>query len=1239
MIGNLLKKGLGVFLAAAVSLSALPFISAASEIQSTETVSINVMDLDLVVSGHKSFAKNRGSGRKDTRLSVGDQSVMSNSGFVIIPEANGNKPDIADVSIDLTSLSQKVTYFSAVVGHDDNTILTRSFGINGSLQCIVLADGNELVKTDIIAPGDMYRISCDIPDGAATLTLRTTDVEGDNYNDYCDWIEPTLYTSSPKTNGIKKSFFSEDNASGNTSVSAEAAIGARLNVKENFTQISIIKETSEDSVTGYLYDFTYSYVRSLQNKPIAAVEGEMDGREITFDLGGIVPAGEYIFVAEGLKGVKANGSQYGYYYLDGVAQKGVINIALTFIDDAESYLDLPAEEPLFTKKTADFSETEKLRAKTTYNNLLNNLGSFPSSVDIGEDSYTGFPAPDFTVSSRNVTIDELHHCETTDTTINHKSGLQFVLKSAFYPDYAAFEWTVYVTNPGEEDSPIVSNFYGCRDYEFNGSNPTILTNYSDFEESKAPYRTDKIDIAEGETITDAPYNGRGSDEAFPYYNLEYGDKGALIAVGWSSTWQTDFSYNGGVTTFSDKQRVFSSYLKPGEVARTPLTAMVLYDGRDIDRATNLWRSWFIDCNMYRDNGKDLTDPFVAGVTSIVYVEMLNANTQNQTDSIMAYVNAGVDIDVWWMDAGWYPCDKPNGSGGTVRDWIVTGNWTPDPDRFPDKFSEISKTANENGIKTLLWFEPERVGLSYTDGQALEDSCVKPQWLVGYGEPNESEYQDPNVPHYRQLDIGNDECRAWLKTQIAKVLTEGGISIYREDMNLGRSEIYYNLYNSSHPDRSGMTENKCVQGHYDYWKYLIELDQVELIDSCASGGHRLDIESMRLAVSLHPSDYNHNDMIAKQVANFNLCSWIPFAGANSAENITSVDEYTLRSGYRQALVLQYDPLQLSSIQFSRLNDMLAEWRTISQYYYDDIYQLTKETFSRNEFYSYGYLDRETHDGFAMVYNRNGIERTEFIKLKGLNDGDTYEISFASGAASVTAGGTYLMNRGVKVKTKSSEILYIKRVESASLDLTEFNEALEKAKKARLNIMTVETGFDLVKAINNADMIVAAGDAAKDINYKVATDELKKAQKALKIASTTESCESKLAQLDKVIDFIGQVNRDNFLDKVAFIEFAETAKEAILKKFSDAVIEKDGILTAARENYDRLTVQYIYGDMDGDGEILVNDALLALQAAVGKISADDTQRITGDVDGDGNITVTDALYILQFSVGKLTAFAVR
>ena len=55
-------------------------------------------------------------------------------------------------------------------------------------------------------------------------------------------------------------------------------------------------------------------------------------------------------------------------------------------------------------------------------------------------------------------------------------------------------------------------------------------------------------------------------------------------------------------------------------------------------------------------------------------------------------------------------------------------------------------------------------------------------------------------------------------------------------------------------------------------------------------------------------------IAKQVANYNLCSWIPFAGANTASDDT-VNEYTVRSAYRQALILQYPVTNLKSADFS------------------------------------------------------------------------------------------------------------------------------------------------------------------------------------------------------------------------------------------------------------------------------------------------------------------------------------
>ena len=67
--------------------------------------------------------------------------------------------------------------------------------------------------------------------------------------------------------------------------------------------------------------------------------------------------------------------------------------------------------------------------------------------------------------------------------------------------------------------------------------------------------------------------------------------------------------------------------------------------------------------------------------------------------------------------------------------------------------------------------------------------------------------------------------------------------------------------------------------------------------------------------------------------------------------------------------------------------------------------------------------------------------------------------------------------------------------------------------------------------------------------------------------------------------------------------------------------------------------VYGDVDDSGNVAVNDALLALQAAVGKLALTDGQSERADVDGQAGISVTDALLILQYSVGKITVFPVE
>ena len=62
-------------------------------------------------------------------------------------------------------------------------------------------------------------------------------------------------------------------------------------------------------------------------------------------------------------------------------------------------------------------------------------------------------------------------------------------------------------------------------------------------------------------------------------------------------------------------------------------------------------------------------------------------------------------------------------------------------------------------------------------------------------------------------------------------------------------------------------------------------------------------------------------------------------------------------------------------------------------------------------------------------------------------------------------------------------------------------------------------------------------------------------------------------------------------------------------------------------------FLKGDLDGDGEITVSDALIALRIAAKLAEETEDAIAIGDTDGDGHITVSDALAILRVAA-KLT-----
>ena len=63
--------------------------------------------------------------------------------------------------------------------------------------------------------------------------------------------------------------------------------------------------------------------------------------------------------------------------------------------------------------------------------------------------------------------------------------------------------------------------------------------------------------------------------------------------------------------------------------------------------------------------------------------------------------------------------------------------------------------------------------------------------------------------------------------------------------------------------------------------------------------------------------------------------------------------------------------------------------------------------------------------------------------------------------------------------------------------------------------------------------------------------------------------------------------------------------------------------------KLESEVASGDVNGDGDVLANDARLALRASAKLETLTETQKKAADVDGSGDVLANDARQILRFS----------
>lgn len=543
----------------------------------------------------------------------------------------------------------------------------------------------------------------------------------------------------------------------------------------------------------------------------------------------------------------------------------------------------------------------------------------------------------------------------------NKDGLTLRGEYIEYRDFPVTEWVVYITNNGNKDTKIIS------DVRLGGEIkcPSAVLEHGNGD-TLNPEGYSFVKDAVDKPIRLTPTTGTSCQGAFPYMKLHGEDREIRLAIGWPTKWVAEISPTEDGVMFNCGQERCNTLLHPGETFRTPRLNIMAYTNEDAPfRGINLWRQWYLKHILPRENGQPVQPNLCLHYFEAEgKPEFTAASEENQLFALNEYVRRGMKPDVWWVDAGWYPCDY---------NWARIGTWHADPARFPNGLAPIGKACGENGARLLLWFEPERV----VAGEEIDREHS--EWLLKLTN------SDGHVNDNRLFDLGNHEAREWLKNKINGLIKEYGVRVYRQDFNF--DAMPYWVQNETE-DRIGMMENLHGQGYLDYWDSLVLNNPGLWIDSCAAGGRRNDLETMRRAVTLHYTDVGYGNHPIKQKQHREMFEWIPYfrahnmswdnpkTGGYGGAGNRPVDEFAFHCALTPALTSMIKHFD-DDKTFEMGIRMDAIWREAAELELSgDYYPMTPCNGDPGDWYAMQFDNSTEHRGFVQAIRNIHAEDDEF-----------------------------------------------------------------------------------------------------------------------------------------------------------------------------------------------------------------------------------------------------------------------
>jgi alpha-galactosidase len=211
---------------------------------------------------------------------------------------------------------------------------------------------------------------------------------------------------------------------------------------------------------------------------------------------------------------------------------------------------------------------------------------------------------------------------------------------------------------------------------------------------------------------------------------------------------------------------------------------------------------------------------------------------------MATQAAEIGVERFIIDDGWFK--------GRHHDKAALGDWSLDTNKYPNGLTPVIEHVNQLGMEFGIWVEPEMVN---PDSDLFR---AHPDWLLAT-----DGYVQPTGRYQYVLNLQNQDCFNYLFRCLDELLSQHNIGYLKWDMNR-------ELVQPSHQGKASVHGQTLAV--YRLLDKLVTAHPKVEIESCSSGGGRIDYEILKRTYRFWSSDCN--DALERQTIQKHMGVFFP-----------------------------------------------------------------------------------------------------------------------------------------------------------------------------------------------------------------------------------------------------------------------------------------------------------------------------------------------------------------------------